>query len=61
MVWMQKNADTTNKFSTEKERKKDMKTIYQIKQVYLIDCFHVSIYLRMLLALIVRCPTDFVK
>ena len=30
MVWMQKNADTTNKFSTEKERKKDMKTIYQI-------------------------------
>lgn len=32
MVWMQKkNADTTNKFSTEKERKKDMKTIYQIK------------------------------
>lgn len=35
MVWMQKkNTDTTNKFSTEKERKKDMKTIYQIKQVY---------------------------
>ena len=34
MVWMQKNADTINKFSTEKERKKDMKTIYQIKQVY---------------------------
>lgn len=35
MVWMQKkNADTTNKFSTEKERKKDMRTIYQIKQVY---------------------------
>lgn len=26
MVWMQKNTDTTNKFSTEKERKKDMKT-----------------------------------
>ena len=25
MVWMQKNEDTTNKFSTEKERKKDMK------------------------------------
>lgn len=61
MVWMQKNADTTNKFTTEKERKKDMKTIYQIKQVYLIDCFHVSIYLRMLLSLIVRCPRDFVK
>lgn len=34
MVWTQKSADTTNKFSTEKERKKDMKTIYQIKQVY---------------------------
>ena len=34
MVWIQKNADTTNKFSTEKERKKDMKTIYRIKQVY---------------------------
>lgn len=35
MVWMQKkNADTTNKFSTEKEYKKDMRTIYQIKQVY---------------------------
>ena len=34
MVWMQQNADTTNKFTTEKERKKDMKTIYQIKQVY---------------------------
>lgn len=34
MVWMQENADTTNNFSTEKERKKDMKTIYQIKQVY---------------------------
>ena len=31
MVWMQKNADTTNKFSIKKERKKDMKTIYQIK------------------------------
>lgn len=29
-----KNTDTTNKFSTEKECKKDMKTIYQIKQVY---------------------------
>ena len=29
-----KNSDTTNKFSTEKECKKDMKTIYQIKQVY---------------------------
>ncbi len=29
-----KKADTTNKFSIEKERKKDMKTIYQIKQVY---------------------------
>lgn len=25
MVWMQKNADTTNKFSTKKERKKDIK------------------------------------
>lgn len=34
MVWMQKKTDTTNKFSTEKECKKDMKTIYQIKQVY---------------------------
>lgn len=34
MVWMQKNSDTTNKFSIEKERKKDMKTIYRIKQVY---------------------------
>ena len=34
MEWTQKSADTTNKFSTEKERKKDMKTIYQIKQVY---------------------------
>lgn len=61
MLWTQKNADTINKFSTEKERKKDMKTIYQIKQVYLIDCFHVSIYLRIILALIVRCPRDFVK
>ena len=34
MEWTQKNAVTINKFSTEKERKKDMKTIYQIKQVY---------------------------
>ena len=34
MVWMQKNTDTTNKFSTEKECKKDMKTIYQLKKVY---------------------------
>lgn len=34
MEWTQKNSDTTNKFSIEKERKKDMKTIYQIKQVY---------------------------
>ena len=34
MEWTQKNADTINKFSTEKERKKDMKTIYQIKRVY---------------------------
>ena len=25
MEWTQKNADTINKFSTEKERKKDMK------------------------------------
>ena len=25
MVWTQKSADTINKFSTEKERKKDMK------------------------------------
>ena len=34
MVWTQKSAVTINKFSTEEERKKDMKTIYQIKQVY---------------------------
>ena len=26
MVWTQKSADTINKFSTEKERKKDTKT-----------------------------------
>ena len=31
MVWTQKSADTINKFSTEKERKKEHETIYQIK------------------------------
>ena len=34
MECTQKYAVNIKKFSTEKERKKDMKTIYQIKQVY---------------------------
>ena len=63
MVWTQKSADTTNKFSTEKERKKRHENNLSNKAGLLsIDLVvHVSIYLRMLLALIVRCLTDFVK
>lgn len=34
MVWTQKKQIPSTSFLQKKERKKDMKTIYQIKQVY---------------------------